>query len=174
MSKSPKIREALRQEAKLLSRLALRSKGHWGYSQDFLDACRSELTVDASRLGTDDYQCVVALDGESIIGFYILERLSAGAYELQALFVEPEHIGSGVGRSLIQHAVRRLSEHGAERLTIQGDPHATEFYVAAGARQVGTRESGSIPGRELPLFEIEIADSGTVESGRNPPPGRPA
>lgn len=159
MSKSLRIREAFPQEANLLSRLALRSKAHWGYSEDFLDACRSELTVDASRLGTDDYQCFAALDGDSIVGFYTLESMSVGSCELEALFVEPEHIGGGVGRLLIQHAVRRLSERGVERLIIQGDPHATEFYVAAGARQVGKRESGSIPGRELPLFEIEITNS---------------
>ena len=159
MSKSFRIREAFPQEANLLSRLALRSKGHWGYSQDFLDACRSELTVDASRLGTANYQCFAALDGDSIVGFYTVESMSPGSYELEALFVEPEHIGCGVGRMLIQHAVRRLSERGVKRLIIQGDPHAIEFYVAAGARQVGTRESGSIPGRELPLFEIEIANS---------------
>ena len=159
MSKSLRIREAFPEEANLLSCLALRSKAHWGYSEVFLDACRSELTVDASRLGTDSYQCFAALDGDSIVGFYTLESMPAGAYELEALFVEPEHIGGGVGRLLIQDAVRRLSERGVERLIIQGDPHATEFYVAAGARQVGTRESGSVPGRELPLFEIEIANS---------------
>ena len=159
MSKSLRIREAFPQEANLLSCLALRSKAHWGYSEDFLDACRSELTVDASRLGTDDYQCFAAVHGDSIVGFYTLQSISAGSHELEALFVEPEHIGSGVGRLLIQHALRRLSERGMERLIIQGDPHATEFYVAVGARQVGTRESGSIPGRELPLFEIEIANS---------------
>lgn len=157
MIRSVTIRETVPREANLLSRLALRSKAHWEYSQDFLDACRSELTVDESRLGTDDYQCFAALDGDSILGFYALEGVSAGTYELEALFVEPEHIGRGVGRTLIQHAIQRLSECGAERLIIQGDPHATEFYVAAGARQVGTRESESIPGRDLPLFEIEIA-----------------
>ncbi len=159
MSSSLKIREAFPQEANLLSRLALRSKAHWGYSQDFLDACRSELTVDVSRLGTDDYQCFAALYGDSIVGFYVLESVAADSYELDALFVEPEYIGGGVGRSLIQHAVGRLSEQGAKRLIIQRDPHATEFYVAAGARQVGTRASASIPGRELPLFEIDIASS---------------
>lgn len=159
MSSSLKIRQAFPQEANLLSRLALRSKAHWGYSQDFLDACRSELTIDASRLGTEDYQCFAAFDGESIVGFYALESVAAGSYELDAFFVEPEHIGSGVGRLLIQHAVRKLSERGVERLIIQGDPHATEFYIAAGARQVGTRASTSIPGRELPLFEIDIASS---------------
>ena len=159
MSNSLTIREAFPQEAELLSCLASRSKAHWGYSKNFLDACRSELTVDASRLGTNDYQSFAAVDGDSIVGFYTLERRAANSYELEALFVEPEHIGSGVGRSLIQDAVRRLSERGAERLTIQGDPHATEFYIAAGAKQVGTRESGSIPGRTLPLFEIELANS---------------
>ena len=157
MSKSLRIREAFPQEASLLSDLALRSKAHWGYSVDFLEACRSELTVDASRLRTDDYLCFAALDGESIVGFYTLESVSARCYELEALFVEPEHIGGGVGRLLIQHALRRLSERGIKRLIIQGDPHATDFYIAAGARQVGTRVSGSIPGRELPLFEIELA-----------------
>jgi predicted N-acetyltransferase YhbS len=153
---SLKIREALPQEAGSLSRLALRSKAHWGYSQEFLDACRSELTVDASRLGTDEYECFVALNGNSILGFYILELASAGSYELEALFVEPEHIGVGIGRMLIQHAVQKLSRRGAKRLIIQGDPHASEFYIAAGARQIGTRESGSISGRHLPLFEIEL------------------
>jgi len=143
----------------VLSDLALRSKAHWGYSRSFLDACRSELTVDASRFGTDDYRCFVAVTGDSILGFYSLQAVAAGTYELDALFVEPEHIGKGVGRALIEHALRELSEAGGERLIIQGDPNATAFYVAAGARQVGTRESGSIPGRRLPLFEIDISRS---------------
>lgn len=155
---SLRIREALPQEADSLSRLALRSKAHWGYSQEFLDACRSELTVDASRLGTDEYECFVALDGNSTLGFYVLEFASAGSYELEALFVEPEHIGGGIGRLLIQDAVKKMSQRGAKRLIIQGDPHASEFYIAAGARQIGTRESGSIPGRQLPLFEIELKE----------------
>lgn len=156
---SLRIRKAFPEEAGLLSRLAMRSKAHWGYSQDFLDACRSELTVDASRVGTDDYQCFVALDGDLVMGFYTLESVSAGSCELDALFVEPDYIGDGVGSLLIQHAVRRLSERGVKRLIIQGDPHATEFYLAAGARQVGARESESIPGRNLPLFEIDVANS---------------
>ena len=158
MSNSLRIRAALAQEADLLLRLALRSKAHWGYSQEFLDACRSELTVDASRVGTDDYQCFAAVDDDLVVGFYTLVRVSPDIYELEALFVEPRHIGSGVGRSLIQHAIGRLSECGAQRLIIQGDPNANDFYVRAGARQVGTRASGSVPGRHLPIFEIEIAD----------------
>jgi predicted N-acetyltransferase YhbS len=139
-----------------LSGLALRSKAHWGYSQDFIGSCRAELTVDASQIGSRRYQYVVAIERGAIVGFYALEHLSSGDYELEALFVEPAHIGRGLGRSLVKHATRTLSQRGADRLIVQGDPNATGFYVAAGGRQIGNRESGSIPGRYLPVFEIEI------------------
>lgn len=150
------IRDAFPDEARLLSDLALLSKAHWGYSQNFLDSCRSELTVDPAQIGSDSYQYFAAVEGDVIIGFYALERLSDDDYELEALFVDPGHIGTGIGRALIKHATRMLSQRGAARLIIQGDPNATQFYVAAGGRQIGARESASIPGRHLPLFEIEI------------------
>lgn len=156
MSDSRIIREAYTGEAGLLSALALRSKAHWGYSKDFLEACRAELTVDASRIGSENYRCFVAVEDDSISGFYTLASIPEGDWELEALFVEPDRIGTGIGRSLIRHAVHLLSARGAVRLTIQGDPNATDFYRAAGARQVGTRESDSIPGRFLPLFLIDI------------------
>ena len=82
--------------------------------------------------------------------------VSKGVYELEALFVDPEHIGMGIGQSLIQHAIELLSDYGASRLIIQGDPNACQFYIAAGAKQIGYRESESIPERQLPLFEIQI------------------
>ena len=45
---------------------------------------------------------------------------------------------------------------GGSTLTIQGDPNAEKFYLAAGARHSGTRESASIPGRFLPTFSISL------------------
>lgn len=153
------IRPARPQEAAELSGLALRSKAHWGYPAEFLDACKSELTVDPARIGANDYDCYVCCDSGSILGFYALVRLGKDDCELEALFVEPAYIGRGVGRSLIQHAIQTATDHGAARLMIQGDPNATDFYVAAGARQTGKRASGSIPGRFLPVFEVELKRS---------------
>lgn len=148
------IRKAEPDEAGALTELAMRSKAHWGYAQDFLDACRPELTVDPGRFGSEDFRCFVAVDRDLVLGFYSLQRVSEDEYELDALFVEPKHIGKGIGRWLIEHAVSFLSEQGAARMIIQGDPNAGDFYVAAGARRIGHRESGSIPGRQLPLYEI--------------------
>jgi GNAT superfamily N-acetyltransferase len=156
VSQSLNIREAFPDEARFLSDLALLSKAHWGYSQGFLDACRAELTVDPAQISSDRYQYFAAAEGDVIVGFYALERLSDDDYELEALFVAPDHIGTGVGRMMMIHAKRMLSQCGAARLIIQGDPNANQFYMAAGGRQVGTRASASIPGRLLPLFEIAI------------------
>ena len=74
----------------------------------------------------------------------------------RALFVEPNHIGKGIGRGMLQHALNVVAARSGESVLIQGEPNAEKFYLAAGAKQIGTRESGSIPGRTLPLFEILI------------------
>ena len=150
------IRNAAPNEARLLSDLALRSKAHWGYSPEFLNLCINELTYQSNQIESEQFDFVVAERNGDVVGFYALERLSANAYELDALFVEPEFIGTGVGRRLIQHALSNVAARAGTVLSIQGDPNAEQFYFAAGARLVGSRESGSVPGRFLPLYEIAI------------------
>ncbi|MDJ0918725.1 MAG: GNAT family N-acetyltransferase [Woeseiaceae bacterium] len=146
------IRAATAAEADLLSELALRSKAHWGYSDAFIEACRNELTVRPDQI----QNTVCADDNGELVGFYGLVPVSDDTVELEALFVEPSRIGSGVGKALIEHAISRASAQGASRMLVEGDPNATAFYLAAGASQIGERPSGSIPGRRLPLFEIPI------------------
>lgn len=157
MRRDALIRKARVGEAAFLSRLALRSKAHWGYDDAFLEACRAELSVDASRLEDDEFSCFVAETGDGIVGFYSLLALSRGDCELEALFVEPAAIGAGIGRAMMRHAIDTAGALGFSRMLIQGDPHASDFYVAAGARQIGSRESGSLAGRWLPLFEIILS-----------------
>ena len=148
------IRPADPHEAPLLSELALRSKAHWGYSSEFLAACRDELAVSASDLAANP--TFVLEEGERVVGFYSLEEISSATVELGHLFVEPDSIGSGHGRALVEHARSEAQRRGYRTLVIQGDPNAEGFYVAIGARRVGTRESASIPGRQLPLLEVSL------------------
>ncbi|CAH8245865.1 hypothetical protein WJ0W_003100 [Paenibacillus melissococcoides] len=44
------IRKAKPDEAGYLSGLAFRSKAYWGYSHDFMEACRDSLTVSPERI----------------------------------------------------------------------------------------------------------------------------
>lgn len=152
--KASEIRRAVPAEATCLSELALRSKAVWGYSSEFMAACRDELTLSQDYIETSP-TFVVELEAEPV-GFYSLERLSPKEVELGLLFVEPEAIGRGHGRQLIEHAKAEARTAGYVTMVIQGDPNAERFYSAAGGRLVGTRESLSIPGRVLPLFHIDL------------------
>lgn len=148
------IRPAAASEAAFLSLLARRSKAHWGYSDDFIEACREELTYDAEYVRGN--AVFVADKGGEIVGFYVLERISDTEAELSAMFVDPEHIGCGFGRARITHAKETARRQGATVILVQVDPNAAAFYQSAGAVLFGERGSGSIPGRMLPLFQIYL------------------
>jgi GNAT superfamily N-acetyltransferase len=142
--------------------LAMRSKAYWGYSDTFMEKCRAELSVQASDIEDSDFQYSVGELKNKIVGFYAIKRLSPSEFELTALFVESDHIGAGVGRALIGHAKKRAVGLGGHVLTIQSDPNADEFYRAAGGVLTGTRESGSIRGRYLPVFKIMLTAENMV------------
>ena len=154
MNDAIELRPAHADEAGELSNIALRSKAYWGYSADFLAQCKEELTYHAEQIESEYLDFVVAEAGAAIIGFYALDACDADCCELEALFVEPAHIGLGVGRRLLRHAQQSTATKGANSLLIQSDPHAERFYLTAGGLRIGSRESSSIPGRMLPLYKI--------------------
>ncbi len=148
------LRSGRADEADTLSDLAVRSKGHWGYDETFLDACRSELALDAKDI---TYRRVVVAEHDGVpVGFYSLDGEPPEG-ELGYLFVEPSWIGHGIGRLLWEHMCSCAGSLGFEHIRIGADPGAAPFYEAMGARQVGVVPSGSIPGRQLPLLSHLIA-----------------
>jgi GNAT superfamily N-acetyltransferase len=137
----------------MLSALALRSKAHWGYDDAFLDACRAELTVTVASI--DAGAVTVADVGEVVAGFSMLVD-DPPVRELDALFVDPPFIGQGVGAALFAAFRGAAVADGCMRLRIEADPNAVGFYEHQGAVIVGERPSGSIPGRTLPLLELDL------------------
>ena len=151
------IRQALPSEVEHLSSLAFRSKSYWGYSNEFMQACLEELTIDECYIENNSTFVIEA--ARNVVGFYALERISAAEVELGLLFVEPDFIGKGYGRKLITHAQQEARHLGYSKMIIQGDPNAERFYRSAGGLLVGTRKSSHIPNRELPLFCIHLDKS---------------
>lgn len=163
------LRTAEPEEAKILSELAMRSKSYWGYSDDFMNACKAELTVTSEKIQDSKFHLVVAESAGEIIGFYGVERLSPLQFELEALFVNPRDMGLGIGRALIDHAKNFIAASGGGTLLIQGDPNAEEFYRAVGAQPIGEKESASIPGRFLPMLLIKIDKDEDVRAASSEP-----
>ena len=149
-----RVRPANDSERDFLSDLAFRSKAHWGYSSEFMAACREELAVDAAHIA--ERGVFIAESESGIVGFHGLRTLSSRRIELSHCFVEPASIGKGVGRTLMAHAVEQARRLGGAVLVIQSDPHAESFYLRLGARPAGALESDSLPGRMLPLLELDL------------------
>lgn len=145
------LRPARIEDAAALSELALRSKGHWGYPAEFLEACRAELTIHPGQVPD-----VVVAEVDGVVAGFRLLAVDGPAAELDALFVDPPFIGSGVGGRLLAEVLATARALGVATLGLDADPGAEAFYARSGARTVGTTPSGSIPGRTLPRMEFDL------------------
>ena len=147
------IRAARSDEAAALSALALRSKALWGYSPEFLEQCRPELTLRAADLSAR--RAHVGEEAGTLLGFFTVCGVPPEG-ELDCLYVDPSAIGAGVGRALLRAAMALARTEGFVALAIQSDPNAESFYLRHGATRTGDTPSGSIPGRSLPLLRLPI------------------
>jgi len=147
------IRRAREDEAVALSELALRSKAMWGYTPEFVEACRDALTITPKEIRDTP---VYVHDGDAgVDGFYGLAGEPPRA-TLEYLFVEPEATRRGVGRKLLGHAVAKACGLGFRELEVESDPNAEAFYARNGGVRIGEVESDVEPGRRLPLMLIDL------------------
>ena len=153
------LRPATSDDLQSLSELALRSKGHWGYDEEFLAACKSELTLTHDRLASE-LIVVADIDGDRM-GYFALAVRPPGS-DLVDLFVEPDAIGTGIGRLLWDTMLKRAVASGAAWVEIEADPNATDWYLRRGAKHVGSVPSGSMPGRVLPILRVEVGEQRSV------------
>jgi len=146
------LRWARASDADGLTAIALRAKAHWGYSAELLALWRDELTITpekiaasavlvAERSGTLVGMAAIAGDGEEV--------------ELADLWVDPDAMGSGIGRRLFERALAVARDRGALRVVLDADPNAEDFYLHLGARRIGMVASQPV-GRELPRMLVEL------------------
>ncbi len=138
----------------MLSSLAQASKAVWDYSAEQLAVFRDELTLRPEEIEPGHAHVLEAAAGK-LRGFYSLLRRPDGRLELEHLFVAPEALRQGIGRRLLAHAIERARELGDDRLVIQSDPNACDFYLGQGADLV-ERIPSSIPGRSIPFLVLPI------------------
>lgn len=146
-----RLRPAEPTEAGEITALARRSKGYRGYDQEVLDRMRDLLTMSTDQIRAG--LVVVAEQDGVLVGYYQLGGEPPHG-ELMDMFLEPDVIGTGVGRRLWEHAVESACKRGFESLNLESDPHAEPFYLHMGAERIGEREVG--PGRVLPLMRTLV------------------
>lgn len=153
MGERGRIRRARAGESRDLTALALRSKAHWPYDEAFMSVIRRVLKITEEQIRAHVvlvHETAGVIDGVGVLACFDDE------WEVDHLWVEPAEIGRGIGRRLLDALLARARRLGAERVLVESDPHAEDFYARRGAVRVGVRPSGVIAGRSLPVLAIRL------------------
>ncbi|MBY8877939.1 GNAT family N-acetyltransferase [Streptomyces sp. PLK6-54] len=156
-------------EADVTAVSTIRVRGwQWAYEgivpRSYLDAMDAEedaarrrefLALSAGRVHNLLAEVDGVVVGWAAVGPYRGEPDDARDGELYALYVLPEHVGTGVGRALTAAAVRRTAELGRSRLllwVLADNSRARRFYDRAGFAPDGAETSDDYAG--VPLREL--------------------
>jgi GNAT superfamily N-acetyltransferase len=145
------MRQALPKEGERLKEIGIESKAHWGYDEEFMSRFARVISMSSEYVRKHDVW-VLETAGD-IAGFYGLIHRE-DLCELDHLWLLPRFIGSGLGRLMFEHAVRRAGEIGATRLELEAEPNALGFYRRMGAREV--REAQSALGRTVQIMALDL------------------
>jgi len=102
--------------------------------------------------GLAEGRTYVAEEDGSVVGFATWAEAD-GSFELEDLFVDPGWRRRGIAIALVGRIVDVLRARGAEFLEVTANPHAREFYSAAGFTDCGVAETefGAAPRMRLAI-----------------------
>ncbi|HEX2944991.1 MAG TPA: GNAT family N-acetyltransferase [Clostridia bacterium] len=158
------IRKAVPSDSKILTALTFASKRYWNYPEEYIRIWEDELTILEDYINNNEvYAAEVSgyIAGYASILYNPEDHLSGltlvrKGYWLEHLFIHPDFIRQGIGVMLLDHVKSKCRDIGdCTKLFIFADPHAKGFYIKQGAVFLEDCPS-SIPGRTLPLLELDI------------------
>ena len=149
------IRRADSSEAEQLTAIAHAAKRHWGYPEKWIEQWQIDLTITPEFIA--DNEVFVAIVNDSIAGCCALVVTGALA-EIEHMWINPEHMGSGVGRALFEHARERARELQLPVLELSADPNAEGFYERMGAKRIADipASMNGAAARVLPRMRINL------------------
>jgi N-acetylglutamate synthase-like GNAT family acetyltransferase len=104
--------------------------------------------LEFSALAVKEHRVRVAVIDDRIVGFVTL--LATGqSGELEDLFVDPDWMLHGIGRTLVQDAVESAREQGLTRVEVTANPHALGFYEKVGFVRNGMTRTPFGPGHRM-------------------------
>ena len=136
-----------------LSELTARSKAHWNYSSEQIEKWKDDLTISAEYI--DKYEVYKLKEDDKLIGYYSFQSVDYKKVKLDNIFINPEFIGRGYGKILMNHFFKKVKSKGFENIYLDSDPNAEKFYQNLGFKVIGQLEN-SIKNRFLPIMELKI------------------
>lgn len=157
------IRPAQNDEAKILTKISFASKGYWNYPQEYFEIWKNELTISSDYIEKNN---VVVFEIEGfVVGYYSIANLPEDieisgikigkGYWLEHMFVEPLHIGKGIGSKMFHHLRNWCAAAGINELGILADPNSKGFYEKMGCQYVKEFPS-TIRARTTPYLIFKV------------------
>lgn len=149
------IQRAEPTDAASLTALAMRSKDHWQYGPAQISAWEEDLTVTPEYITANAvYQWIEA---DHLIGFYAFQPQTETVVKLTFLFVDPQYIGQGYGKRLLEDFLQRMAGTSYQQVVLDADPYAAPFYKRMGFDVIGQLPS-SIKDRFLPIMAKALSN----------------
>jgi N-acetylglutamate synthase-like GNAT family acetyltransferase len=123
------IRDAVWDDVGKLADLFVRSS--LSNEDDRHNLLKNPSTLEYSDLGVRERRTRVVTTRGHIIGF-ATTLVFGDVLELVDLFVDPEWMGRGLGRSLVLDVVAVARQHGIPRVEVTGNNRARGFYAKVG------------------------------------------
>ena len=130
------VRDATAAERTVLEALQRRSSDVWAAYRDQLAANPDAIALPSSFIRNGWVRVAVAGDGDPVGFSVVIPAAGSTTHELDGLFVEPRHMGRGIGRALVEDAAMRAVRDGATGLEVTAGP-ARGFYEKVGFVVVG-------------------------------------
>lgn len=147
------IKKASIGDNEILTEITKKSKAYWGYSEEQILKWNNNLTVSKDYIETNSVFKLV--NGNEIIGYYSYIIKEKKNVLLDNLFILPEYIGKGFGKYLMCDFLLRMKEEKFEKITLDSEPNAEDFYLKFGFEKIGEFET-SIKNRFMPIMEMHL------------------
>lgn len=165
------IREAEPKDARAIAEVHVRSwqAAYRGQlTDDYLDGLSVEERLEQHRRSLEEpragWRTWVSDDDGRVAGFAVTgpsEDADAGSStaEMYAIYLEPDGVGTGLGRRLFQHAVADLRQRGFTAATLwvlATNERARRFYEVAGWRPDGAETSERVDCEMRPTVRYRV------------------
>lgn len=147
------VLKASKEDHTALTVLTKLSKNHWDYGAEQIELWAEDLTVSENYIeGNEVFKLCI---DDKIIGYYAycFEAEGEQTIILDNLFINPEYIGKGFGKFLMEDFFKRIDKENWESIVLHSDPNAENFYHKLGFEVIGQKET-SILGRYLPKMKL--------------------
>nr|WP_315252562.1 GNAT family N-acetyltransferase [uncultured Flavobacterium sp.] len=148
-----KIEKASINDNEILTAITKKSKAYWGYSEEQILKWNDSLTITATYIETNSV--FKLMNNDKTIGYYSYLIKDEKNVILDNLFILPEHIGTGLGKYLMSDFLNRMVNEKFEKITLDSEPNAENFYLKFGFKKIGEFET-SIKDRFMPIMEMSL------------------